>query len=144
MMKKLYSLFLILTPIKKVHAFQTFMPVSVTFVAINDDQIMKKGFCLEIFSWGKGSVSKNKPPRQWLIICCRVYFLSLSSFIHKVLKQKNTLEKFITDAEVYLELRQIPTMEFFGLTFFAKKLHRRFLIGFKMHLCSGRRYLKVK
>ena len=48
----------------------------------------------------------------------------------KVLKQKNTLEKFLTNAEVYLELRQISTMEFFGLIIFVKKLHRRFLIGF--------------
>ena len=39
----------------------------------------------------------------------------------KVLKQKNTLEKFITNAEAYLEPRQISTIELFGLTVFAKK-----------------------
>ena len=38
----------------------------------------------------------------------------------KVLKQKNTLDKFITNAEAYLEPRQISTMELFGLTIFTK------------------------
>ena len=38
----------------------------------------------------------------------------------KVLKQKNTLEKFITNVEAYLEPPQISTMELFGLTIFAK------------------------
>ena len=59
----------------------------------------------------------------------------------KVLKQKNILEKFITNAEAYLESCQISKMEILGLTIFAKKLHHRFPIGF---LCNGRRYLKVK
>ena len=49
----------------------------------------------------------------------------------KVLKKKNTLEKFITNAETYLEPRQISTMELFDLTVFAKRP------------CNGRRYLKV-
>ena len=48
----------------------------------------------------------------------------------KVIKQKNPLEKFITNAEVYLEPLQIPTMELFGLPIFAKKLYDRFSIGF--------------
>ena len=61
----------------------------------------------------------------------------------KVLKQKNTLEKFITNAEVYLEPHQISRMELFGLTVFAKKLHHRFSTGFQICLCNGRRYLKV-
>ena len=38
----------------------------------------------------------------------------------KVLKQKNTLEKFVT-TEAYLEPQQISTMELSGLTVFAKK-----------------------
>ena len=53
-----------------------------------------------------------------------------------VLKQKNTLEKFITNAEMYLEPRQI--------SIFAQKLHHLFSIGFQIFLCNGGRYLKVK
>ena len=34
----------------------------------------------------------------------------------KVLKQNNTLEKFVTNAETHLEPREISTMELFGLT----------------------------
>ena len=60
-----------------------------------------------------------------------------------VLKQRSALEKFINNAGTYLEPRQISTMELFGLTIFAKKLHHRFSIGFQMRLCSGRRYLKI-
>ena len=61
----------------------------------------------------------------------------------KVLKQKNTLEKFIINAETYIEPRQISTMDLFGLTVFAKKSHYRFSVGFKIRSCKGRRYLKV-
>ena len=62
----------------------------------------------------------------------------------KVLKQKNILEKFITNAEAYLEPCQISKMELLGLTIFAKKFHHRFSIGFQVRLCNGKRYLKVK
>ena len=48
----------------------------------------------------------------------------------KVLEQKNTSQKFITNAETCLEPCQISTMELFGLTVFGKKLHHRFLVGF--------------
>ena len=48
MMKKLYSLLLILTPIKKVHAFQKFMSVLITFVAINNEKMLKKEYFLEV------------------------------------------------------------------------------------------------
>ena len=44
MMKKLYSLLLILTPIKKVHAFQKFMSVLTTFVEENYEEMLKKDF----------------------------------------------------------------------------------------------------
>ena len=44
MMKKLYSLLLILTSIKKVHAFQKFLSVFITFVAINYEEMLKKDF----------------------------------------------------------------------------------------------------
>ena len=60
-------------------------------------------FCLEILSWGKRSSNKNKSPFNDLIICCRVYFLSLLSFTYESAETKNTLEKFITNAEAYLE-----------------------------------------
>ena len=46
-----------------------------------------------------------------------------------VLKQKNTIEKFIANAEAYLGHRQISMMELFGLIIFGKKLHYTFLIG---------------
>ena len=48
-MKKLYSLLLILTPIKKVHAFQKFMLVLITFVAINYEEMLKKDFASKYF-----------------------------------------------------------------------------------------------
>ena len=54
----------------------------------------------------------------------------------KVLKQKNTLEKFITNAEAYIECHQISTMELFGLAVFAKKFYHRFSIGFEIHFCN--------
>ena len=78
--------------------------------------------------WGQGSDRKNKAPLQWLIICCRVNFLSLSSFTHESAEIKNTVEKFIINAEAYLEPCQMSTMELFGVTVFAKKLHHRFSV----------------
>ena len=52
MMKKFYSLSLILAPIKQVHAFQKLMSVLITFVAINYVEMLKKDFawkyCLEV------------------------------------------------------------------------------------------------
>ena len=38
----------------------------------------------------------------------------------KVLKQNNTLEKFVTNAETHLEPHEISTMELFGLTISSK------------------------
>ena len=49
MMKKLYSLSVILTPIKRVHAFQNFMSLLITFVAINYEEILKKDFSWKYF-----------------------------------------------------------------------------------------------
>ena len=50
MMKQLYSLLmLILTPIKIVHAFQEFMMVLMTFVAISHEELLKKDFALKYF-----------------------------------------------------------------------------------------------
>ena len=44
MMKKLYSLLLILATIKKVHVFQKSITVLITFVAINYEEMLKKDF----------------------------------------------------------------------------------------------------
>ena len=49
----------------------------------------------------------------------------------KMLKQKNTLEKYITNAEMYLEPCQKSTMEIFVLTVFAKKSIVDFRLGSK-------------
>ena len=49
MMKKLYSLLLILTPIKKVHAFQKFMPFLIIFVAVNYEEMLKEDFASKYF-----------------------------------------------------------------------------------------------
>ena len=62
----------------------------------------------------------------------------------KMLKQKNILEKFIANAEAYLEACPISKMELFGLTIFAKTLNHKLSIWFEIRLCTGRRYLKVK
>ena len=49
MMNYLYSLLLILIPMKKVHAFQKFTLVPITFVAINNKEILQKDFALKYF-----------------------------------------------------------------------------------------------
>ena len=61
----------------------------------------------------------------------------------KMLKQKNILEKFITNVEAYLEPCPISKMELFGITIFAKGLNHKLSIWFQIRLCNGRRYLKV-
>ena len=62
MMKKLYSLLLILTPIKKVHAFQKFMSVLITFVATNYEEMLKKDFASKYFLEVNLVVIRTKPP----------------------------------------------------------------------------------
>ena len=62
MMKKLYSLLLILTPIKKVHAFQKFMSVLITFVAINYEEMLKKDFASKYFLEVIVVVIRTNPP----------------------------------------------------------------------------------
>ena len=49
MMKKVYSLLLILITIKKVHVFQKFMSVLITFVTINYEEMLKKDFASKYF-----------------------------------------------------------------------------------------------
>ena len=102
-----------------------------------------EGFCLgnaeEIPSWGL----KNNP-LQLLILYCQVCLIWVCHHLPMTVpKQKNTLDKSINNAETYLEPRQISTMELFGLTICAKKLHHRFSIGFQIRFCNGRRYLNV-
>ena len=61
MMKKLYSLLLILTPIK-VHAFQKFMSVLITSVAINYEEMLKKDFASKYFLEVNVVVIRTNPP----------------------------------------------------------------------------------
>ena len=49
MMKKSYFLLLILTPIKKVHTFQKFVLVLIAFIAINNEEMLKKDFASKYF-----------------------------------------------------------------------------------------------
>ena len=61
MMKKSYFLLLILTPIKKVHAFQKFVSVLITFVAINYEEMLKKDFASKYFLEVNVVVITNPP-----------------------------------------------------------------------------------
>ena len=49
MMKRLYSLLLTFTPIKKVNAFQKFTSMLITFVVINYKEMLKKDFASKYF-----------------------------------------------------------------------------------------------
>ena len=49
MMKKSCFLLLILTPIKKVHAFQKFVSVVIALVAVNYEEMLKKDFASKYF-----------------------------------------------------------------------------------------------
>ena len=62
MMKKLYFLLLILTPIKKVHAFEKFVSVMITFVAINYAEMLKKDFASKYFLEVNVVVIRTNPP----------------------------------------------------------------------------------
>ena len=59
-MKKLYFLLLILTPIKK--AFQKFVSVLITFVAINYEEMLKKDFATKYFLEVNVVVIRPNPP----------------------------------------------------------------------------------
>ena len=61
-MKKLYSLLLILTAIKKFHVFQKFMSVLITSVAINYEEILKKDFASKYFLEVNVVVIRTNPP----------------------------------------------------------------------------------
>ena len=129
MMETLYSLLLILTLIKKVHAFQNFMSVLITFLAINYEEMLKKDFASKYFLEVNVVIIRTKRPLQWLIICCRVYFLSLLLYIHQSAETEH--QTFMTNAEAYLEPRQISTRERFDLTVFTKKSIVDFRLGFE-------------
>ena len=79
----------------------------------------KQRFCLEILSWSQRSGNKNTPP-PFNDKSDNAEFISwaLYNLLMKVPKQKNTSEKFIHNAEAYLEPCQISTM---GLTCFHQK-----------------------
>ena len=62
MIKKFYSILLILTPFKKVHAFQKFMSVLITFVAINYEEMLKKDFTSKYFLEVNVVVIRTNPP----------------------------------------------------------------------------------
>ena len=61
-MKKLYLILLILTLIKKVHAFQKFMPLEMTFEAINNEKMRKKDFALKYFLEVKAVAIRTNHP----------------------------------------------------------------------------------
>ena len=56
-MKKLYYLLLILP----FHAFQKFISVSITFVAINHEEMLKKDFASKYFLEVNAGVIRTKP-----------------------------------------------------------------------------------
>ena len=62
MMKMLYSLLLILIPIKKVHAFQKFMSLLITTVAINYEEMLKKYFASKYFLEVNVVIIRTNPP----------------------------------------------------------------------------------
>ena len=128
-MEKLYSLLLIVTPIKKVHAFQKFMSLLMAIVAINYKEMLKKDFASKYFLEVNVVVIKTTP-LQWLIVCCQVYFLSLLSFTHQ---SAGTEEHFreIHNAGAYVEPRQISMMKLFILAVFARKSIIDFWLGSK-------------
>ena len=66
MMKKSHSLLLILTPMKKVHALQKFMSVSITFVAINHEEMLKRDFASKNLFQVK-AVAIRLPPSPLLL-----------------------------------------------------------------------------
>ena len=73
-MKKLYSLLLILTAIKKFHVFQKFMSVLITSVAINYEEILKKDFASKYFLEVNVVVISTKPPSMIYPMLCLLLF----------------------------------------------------------------------
>ena len=61
-MKKLYFLLLILTPTKKVHAFQKFISALITFVAVNYEEMLEKDFASKYFLKVNVMVIRTNPP----------------------------------------------------------------------------------
>ena len=75
--------------------------------------MLKKDFTSKYFI----EVLRTKPPSY----VAEFSFWGCHHLPMKMLKQKKTLEKFITNAETYLEPRQIFTMELFDLNYFRLK-----------------------
>ena len=135
--KRLDSLLLRVAPIIKVHVFWKFMSLLITFVAINNEETLKKDFASKYFFEVKTVAIRTKTPLKFISWTCHQLPM-------KVLKQKNPLHKFVTNAEAYLEPSQIYTMKLFcenssRLNFFDKNLHHRFSPGFSIRLCNGRK-----
>ena len=128
MTKKLYSLLLILTPIKKVHAFQKFTSVLTTIVATNYEEILKK----EILSWVQRIGNNTAAPHPSVINrMLPTLFLKLVIIYPSKCWNRRPLGKFITNAEAHLEPRQISAMEVFVLNVFARKSIIDFRLGSK-------------
>ena len=89
-MKKLYSSLLILTPIKKVHGFKKFMSVSITSVAMNNEEMVMKDLASKYFLEVKLVAIAKKP----LLIINHILPGLFHHLSKKVLKWKNNLGKF--------------------------------------------------
>ena len=74
MMKKLYSLLLILKSIKKAHAFQKFLPVLITFVATNYEEMLKKDFASKYFLEVNLVVIRTNPPSVINLMLLGLFF----------------------------------------------------------------------
>ena len=88
-----------------------------------------EGFCLEILSWGLKNKLAPSMINIWLI--AEFIFWAWHNLPIKVLKQKNTLEKLMTNAETYLKPRQISKIELLASPFLPKSSIIDFQLGSK-------------
>ena len=121
MMKKLYSLLLILTPFKKVHAFQKFMSVLITFVAINYDELLKKDFAWKYFLEVNVVVIRTNPPSM-------INHMLPSLFLELVIFYP---WKCWNRCRGVFRTRQVSMMGLFGVIVFTKKSFIDFRLGSK-------------
>ena len=103
-MKELYSLLLIFTPIKKVPVFQKLMSFSITFLAINKEDIMKD-FDLRYFLEVKAVAIRTKIPSM-------INHMLLSLFSKVV----GLTCKFITKIVIYCGSFPVKFLEIFKTT----------------------------
>ena len=145
-MKKLYSLFLILTPIENVYAFQQFMSVSIAFVK-NHEEMVKKDFASKNFKVKTKAIRTPPPlptplPHPPSMINHTLPSLCLELVIIYPWKCWNI--KFITNAEAYLEPVNYLQWNFLASLFLPKSSIIDFRLGSKYAtvMCNGR-YLEV-